>query len=92
MDKGAIIQALLGILMTISMAIGGWSLRSTMELSTQMALVTQRIEQMTDGRDTDIKHWKYLSQNRYEIKNLFHILDKKFPNDNIRIPGAPDLN
>jgi len=84
-------QILSGLLITISLSLGGWALKAVTELSTQVALLSQQIEQMTDGKETDKMHWRYLSSNRDEINRVYYIISQLHPEKNIELPRKPDL-
>lgn len=91
MNKNAIIQILLGILITIALGISGWSLQqhyNTNAKLTELDVVLKRLEKATEWKvskdKTDSMHWKYLSWSRHHITDLYHV-------QNLPLPPSPDL-
>jgi len=92
MNNNTIIQLLVGFLLSVTLALGGWSLKQHFETNAKLSQMTVTLQQIQDNTtwqnkkdETDRMHWKYLSWAREHIDKLYNELD-------MELPEKPDLD
>ena len=92
MDNNTIIQILLGVLITISLTLTGWSLNQHFTTNARLATIDTSLDVIAKATDwkqskdrQDTLHWKYLSWSAGHINKLYQ--DAGLP-----IPEGPDFD